>query len=243
MKKHFLLFAALCLPALVLLLLPEQAHAANEDFVSKLVHEFYNKTAAWEPTLKKYALVVFRWLVILEVCFLGIKAALNRDQLGDILKQFVMLLLMAILTCGTVRADSPAEAVARGNEAYRQGRFEEALKAYDDPVYLHQTKIRLPRGNIVSLPDLTPETLAAARQHTGCELRTHFHVPLFFEGDALLGSTHADLSPEFFAHARRQSYPLEIETYTFHVLPPAIRPASVVDCLVREQEWAQQRLG
>ncbi len=96
MKKHFLLLAALCLPALILLLLPEQAHAAaNEDFVSRLVHEFYNKTAAWEPTLKKYALTVFRWLVILEVCFLGIKAALNRDQLGDILKQFVMLLLMA----------------------------------------------------------------------------------------------------------------------------------------------------
>lgn len=85
----------LCLPPLAILLLPELAHAADEDFVSKLVHEFYNKTSAWEPTLKRYALVVFRWLVILEVCFLGIKAALNRDQLGDILKQFVMLLLMA----------------------------------------------------------------------------------------------------------------------------------------------------
>ena len=95
MKKNLLFLAALCLPALVLLLLPEQAHAADEDFVSKLVHEFYAKTSAWEPTLKKYALTVFRWLVILEVCFLGIKAALNRDQLGDILKQFVMLLLMA----------------------------------------------------------------------------------------------------------------------------------------------------
>ena len=95
MKRHFLLLAALCLPALALLLLPEQALAADEDFVSRLVHEFYNKTSTWEPTLKRYALVVFRWLVILEVCFLGIKAALNRDQLGDILKQFVMLLLMA----------------------------------------------------------------------------------------------------------------------------------------------------
>jgi type IV secretion system protein TrbL len=55
----------------------------------------YNKTSAWEPTLRKYALLVFRWLLILEVCFLGIKAALNRDQLADIFKQFVMLLLMA----------------------------------------------------------------------------------------------------------------------------------------------------
>ena len=95
MKKYFLFMAALCLPALALLLLPEQAHAADEDFVSRLVHEFYSKTSTWEPILKRYALIVFRWLVILEVCFLGIKAALNRDQLGDILKQFVMLLLMA----------------------------------------------------------------------------------------------------------------------------------------------------
>jgi type IV secretion system protein TrbL len=76
--------------------LPEQAHAAADtDFVSRLVTEFYNKTSAWEPVLKKYALLVFRWLLILEVCFLGIKAALNRDQLGDIVKQFIMLLLMA----------------------------------------------------------------------------------------------------------------------------------------------------
>ena len=95
MKKYLLLLAVLCLPPLAILLLPELAHAADEDFVSKLVHEFYNKTSTWEPTLKRYALVVFRGLVILEVCFLGIKAALNRDQLGDILKQFVMLLLMA----------------------------------------------------------------------------------------------------------------------------------------------------
>ena len=95
MKKHLLLFAALCLPALAFLLLPEQAHAADEDFVSTLVREFYNKTSTWEPTLKRYALIVFRWLLILEVCFLGIKAALNRDQIQDIFKQFVMLILMA----------------------------------------------------------------------------------------------------------------------------------------------------
>jgi len=93
MKRHFILLA-LCLPAL--LLLPCICHAAADtDFVSRLVTEYYNKTSAWEPVLKKYAILVLRWLLILEVCFLGIKAALNRDQLADILKQFVMLLLMA----------------------------------------------------------------------------------------------------------------------------------------------------
>ncbi len=117
------------------------------------------------------------------------------------------------------------------------------LAAFIDPVYLHQTKIRLPRGALAAFPDLTEETLAAAREHAGCELRTHFHVPLFYEGDAILGSTHGDLTPEFFAHAEAQGYPLEIETYTFNVLPPALRPSSVVDSLVAEHAWVTRRLG
>lgn len=95
MKKYFMPLAFLTLALSLILVGSGEAHAADEDFVSKLVREFYSKTSTWEPTLKRYALIVFRWLVILEVCFLGIKAALNRDQLGDILKQFVMLLLMA----------------------------------------------------------------------------------------------------------------------------------------------------
>lgn len=117
------------------------------------------------------------------------------------------------------------------------------LADFIDPVYLHQTKLRLPRGRILALPDLTPETLALARQHPGCELRTHFHVPLFFDGDDTLASTNADLTPDFFAHVRRQGYPLETETYTFDVLPPAIRPPSVTDCLAREHDWVLKRLA
>lgn len=116
------------------------------------------------------------------------------------------------------------------------------LADFIDPVYLHQTKIRLPRGRTVSLPDLTRETLEAAQQHAGCELRTHFHVPLFYAGDGVLNSTHTDLTPEFFAHAAAQGYPLETETYTFDVLPPALRSASVVDSLVAEHEWVSARL-
>lgn len=92
--KNLCLMAVLVLAVVVLM--PVVSHAAADtDFVSKLVKEFHTKTSAWEPILKKYALLVFRWLLILEVCFLGIKAALNRDQVADIFKQFVMLLLAA----------------------------------------------------------------------------------------------------------------------------------------------------
>lgn len=95
MKKSLLSLVIVGLMLCVIFISVSEAHAADEDFVSRLVHAFYDKTSTWEPTLRRYALIVFRWLVILEVCFLGIKAALNRDQIADIFKQFVMLLLMA----------------------------------------------------------------------------------------------------------------------------------------------------
>lgn len=69
--------------------------AADTDFVSRLVKEFHIKTSSWEPILRGYALMIFRWLLVLEVCFLGIKAALNTNQIADIFKQFVMLVLVS----------------------------------------------------------------------------------------------------------------------------------------------------
>ena len=76
MKRNYLPLAVLALVLCAVFIGVGEAIAANEDFVSTLVREFYNKTSDWESTLKRYALIVFRWLVTLEVCFLGIKAAL-----------------------------------------------------------------------------------------------------------------------------------------------------------------------
>ena len=147
-----------------------------------------------------------------------------------------------------IRFESACIRVARVqlSAAIRTTVSDEALRrlaAFADPVYLHQTRISLPRGQVASWPDLTAETLEAARRHPGCELRTHFHVPLFYAGDGLLGSTNTDLTADFFAHVRSKGYPLEIETYTFDVLPPALRAADVVDSLVKEHEWARGRGG
>lgn len=94
-KNTFRITILLCCCLACTFLLPDTASAVDTDFAKKIVNTFYNKASSWEPILRKYAIIVFQWLLILEVCFLGIKAALNRDQVGDILKQFVMLLLMA----------------------------------------------------------------------------------------------------------------------------------------------------
>jgi hypothetical protein len=119
----------------------------------------------------------------------------------------------------------------------------EALRSFIEPVYLHQTRIRLPRGKIIHYPDLTAETLADATQHEGAELRTHFHVPLFWNGNEVLGSTHDELTPAFFRAAAEKNYPMEIETYTFDVLPPELKATSVVENLVKETRWALSKVS
>ncbi len=118
----------------------------------------------------------------------------------------------------------------------------ERLAAFIDPVYLHQTRIQRPKGQLISYADLTNKTLGAAREYEGCELRTHVHVPMFYTGTEALASTHTQLTQPFFDHVIKHAYPLETETYTFDVLPPDVRPDNVVDCLVAEHDWVNQHI-
>lgn len=109
------------------------------------------------------------------------------------------------------------------------------LRRFAEPVYLHQTVGRRADGSLVRFDDL-PRALAAAP--TGIAAwRVHFHVPVFLERLPECLSTQGFLrealplfSPET---------PLEVETYTFDVLPPELRMARVTDSIVREIAWVE----
>jgi sugar phosphate isomerase/epimerase len=117
-----------------------------------------------------------------------------------------------------------------------------ALQPFDEPVYLHQTKVRFKNGELLAWPDL-PDALPAITQNGALEtVRVHFHVPLFWEGGASLRSTAIDLNVEFFREACAATEHLEVETYTFSVLPEAMRAGGVVACVCRELEWVRRQL-
>ena len=120
----------------------------------------------------------------------------------------------------------------------------EALRPFVEPVYLHQVTARNSRGGIRSWTDL-PEALRDVREAREFEaLRIHFHVPLFWPGSDLLGTTSRDLAPSFFAALKKGATEhLEIETYTFNVLPPALRSGPVEESIAREYVWVQERMG
>jgi sugar phosphate isomerase/epimerase len=101
------------------------------------------------------------------------------------------------------------------------------LWAFADPIYLHQVT---ERGSNRSWPDL-PDALAD--DGGGEEWRVHFHVPIFVERYGALRSTQEHL--ERCIRRVRTSH-LEIETYTWDVLPADLK-ASSVDSIAREYEW------
>ena len=113
----------------------------------------------------------------------------------------------------------------------------EALRAFAEPVYLHQVKARTEGGQILTWTDL-PQALDALAGSGAHEVRTHFHVPLHFTNSGPLYSTGALLSREFLSYIARDPLThVEIETYTWNVLPPALTAASIETGIAAEFQW------
>ena len=120
----------------------------------------------------------------------------------------------------------------------------EALKKFIEPVYLHQVKGLGESGARFAWFDLQDAINEIPTFPDVKFVRVHFHVPLFWGGTGPLQSTSAELTPEFFQELRGGDCAhLEIETYTFNVLPPEVNPGDMVKSIAREYAWVLQRLG
>ncbi len=103
----------------------------------------------------------------------------------------------------------------------------EALAHFVEPRYLHQTFARSPSGAVCRVIDLTAElarTPPAEFANADC-WRIHFHVPVDAERIGPLETTRADLKLALAAVKKLAYAPhLEVETYTWNVLPEADKP-------------------
>ena len=119
---------------------------------------------------------------------------------------------------------------------------ETALKAFDDPVYFHQT-VEKRNGTITHFVDI-PDALAAYDgKSDGREWRTHFHVPVFLEGVGVFKTTRPDIEAAIRFHKKTPvSDQIEIETYTWDVLPDHLKTGDIVDYVCRELEWVRGQL-
>jgi sugar phosphate isomerase/epimerase len=120
----------------------------------------------------------------------------------------------------------------------------EALRPFAEGVYLHQVVERRD-GRLVRYLDL-PDALAAATRDGGGgrEWRIHFHVPLFREELGPFASTQ-DYLRGVLALLREDAHTphLEVETYTWDVLPEAFRREDIAAAVARELRWVLAELG
>jgi hypothetical protein len=120
---------------------------------------------------------------------------------------------------------------------------EKAMKAFqqfNESTYLHQVVARLEDGTFKRYPDL-PEALDDMNNALTREWRSHFHVPIFIGDYGVLHSTQADIE-EVLNLLKEKTFCeyLEVETYTWEVLPQEMR-VPMVDSIVRELDWVVGR--
>ena len=109
------------------------------------------------------------------------------------------------------------------------------LSRFCESCYLHQTVGRTKAGELLRFADLD-QAIAASPENME-EWRVHFHVPVF------LGATRECATTRFFLDQILPLFPeetpMEVETYTWAVLPAELRCERVTDSISREIEWVE----
>jgi len=123
-----------------------------------------------------------------------------------------------------------------------------ALKGFAEDTYLHQVIARKPDGALIrhrDLGDALREQAEARSNPAEEEWRIHFHIPLHSPETELFGNTSDHLLGVLDLLAREPGLcsHLEMETYTWEVLPDALKSRNVVDQLTEEYIWCLERLN
>jgi hypothetical protein len=118
----------------------------------------------------------------------------------------------------------------------------QTLQPFVESTYLHQVIAQEADGNLVRYRDLGV-ALADWLTTDAQEWRTHFHVPLFIRDYPPMSSTQADIEQTltYLLQHPTTCQHLEIETYTWEVLPAAMK-LDIATSIQREYAWILPQL-
>jgi hypothetical protein len=125
---------------------------------------------------------------------------------------------------------------------FKKGREEQiwsSLARFNEPTYLHQVTEQKD-GKVRVYHDL-PMVLNGRKAHK--ELRAHFHVPIFLEKfDDLYSTQDQILSTLAYLEEHFITEHLEVETYTWDVLPETLK-VDLGESIIRELRWLKERMA
>ena len=118
----------------------------------------------------------------------------------------------------------------------------DVLKNYSKTIYLTQT-VEKKDGKLTRFLNLEDAFAAWEKNPGPREWRTHFHVPVFLEDLGPFRTTRFAIEDALRFHkAKPLSRQLEIETYTWDVLPDNLKTGDIVDYVCRELDWVKGQL-
>ncbi|WP_031426604.1 metabolite traffic protein EboE [Flavimarina sp. Hel_I_48] len=114
----------------------------------------------------------------------------------------------------------------------------DSLARFNEATYLHQVTEKID-GKVITYSDL-PEILSEKRDFK--ELRAHFHVPVFLEEFQGLFSTQDYILKTLdYLQKHPVTQHLEVETYTWEVLPESLK-IDLSSSIIRELQWVLERV-
>ena len=117
-----------------------------------------------------------------------------------------------------------------------------ALRRFTDTIYLSQTSLKQ-NGVITKYLNLGEALDAFEAAPVATEMRTHFHVPVFLEELGPFLTTRFGVQEALKMHRETPlSDHLEIETYTWDVLPAELKTGDIIDYVSRELEFVRNEL-
>jgi hypothetical protein len=191
---------------------------------------FFDEWRAREPAVDRESLLQ-RIGVNYDCCHLGVEFESAKAALDRLARAGLRLSKLHLSSALRVKPDAAGR---------------KALGAFNEPVYLHQVVVGNAQTGAVRrrFVDL-PEALADSEPtRADDEWRVHFHVPLHAAPGTPFQDTrdHLAAALDWLAAHRGACTHLEMETYTWEVLPAGLR-LPIGDQLVREYAWTLDALA
>lgn len=166
-----------------------------------------------------------------RVCFDTCHVAVSYEDPRELLDRYDALGIKV----GKVQISSALKVTLPEDEVGRK-RVSNELGAFNEPVYLHQVIQRNRDGSFKNYRDL-PDALSQINDRDAEEWRLHFHVPVFVEAYEAFDSTQDSIIRTFrLLQERSFANHLEIETYTWDVLPADLK-GPLESMISRELQW------
>ena len=167
----------------------------------------------------------------IRICFDTCHVAVAYEEPAAVLDRFdqIGIKVGKVQISSALKVAFPDEEVARVD-------IGRALEPFAESTYLHQVVQQSHDGTFRHYPDLI-EALPHIQDRQIAQWRIHFHVPIFIDHFQNFQSTQDTIVDTFDLLAQRRfCCHLEIETYTWSVLPGDLKK-DLLDSIAREYQW------